>query len=495
MASENETKVEVAGKDSIDLSYYETVIGLEVHIELSTKTKIFCSCDTSFGGAVNAHTCPVCTGMPGALPVLNKKVVEYAIALGQATNCEINKNCRFDRKNYFYPDNPQNYQISQLYAPICVNGSLSINTEAGEKTIRIHEMHMEEDAGKLIHDEEAGVSLVDYNRSGVPLIEVVSEPDMRNANEVIAYLEKLKMICQYLGISDCKLQEGSMRVDVNLSVRKVGSEKYGTRTEMKNLNSFRAITNAIENEKKRQIEILEKGEEVILETRRWDDIKMQSYSMRSKEDAKDYRYFPDPDLVALNIPDSLIKEIKERQPEFADEKKDRYIREYELPEYDARLLTENKKIAEYFEEVVSLCGNPKKASNWFIGEVFRLLKEEQMEPEDIKFTPKYLADIINVVNEGKINLGNAKVVFEEVFRTNVEPLSFMKDNGLMMVSDTGAIEAAVEEVLVECANVVEDYYGGKDKAFGYLVGQVMKKMRGKGDPGKVNEILREKLER
>ena len=477
------------------MNSYESVIGLEVHIELSTKTKIFCSCDTSFGGEVNAHTCPVCTGMPGALPVLNKKVVEYAIALGQATNCEINKNCRFDRKNYFYPDNPQNYQISQLYAPICVNGSLIINTEDGEKTIRIHEMHMEEDAGKLIHDEEASESLVDYNRSGVPLIEVVSEPDMRNANEVIGYLEKLKMICQYLGISDCKLQEGSMRVDVNLSVRKIGSEKYGIRTEMKNLNSFRAITNAIENEKLRQIGLIEKGEEVILETRRWDDIKMESYSMRSKEDAKDYRYFPDPDLVALNISDGLIDMIKARQPEFADEKKDRYIREYELPEYDARLLTENKKIAEYFEEVVSLCGNPKKASNWFIGEVFRLLKEEQMEPEDIKFTPKYLADIINVVNEGKINLGNAKVVFEEVFRTNVEPLSYMKEHGLMMVSDTGAIEAAVEEVLTECANVVEDYYGGKDKAFGYLVGQVMKKMRGKGDPGKVNEILREKLER
>ncbi len=476
------------------MNSYESVIGREVHVELSTKTKIFCSCDTSFGGEVNAHTCPVCIGMPGALPVLNKKVVEYAIALGQATNCEINKNCRFDRKNYFYPDNPQNYQISQLYAPICVNGSLVVNTEEGDKTIRIHEMHMEEDAGKLIHDEEAGVSLVDYNRSGVPLIEVVSEPDMRNANEVIAYLEKLKMICQYLGISDCKLQEGSMRVDVNLSVRKIGSDTLGTRTEMKNLNSFRAITNAIENEKKRQIDLLEKGEEVILETRRWDDIKMESYSMRSKEDAKDYRYFPDPDLVELNIPDDLIKEIKECQPEFADEKMDRYIREYELPEYDARLLTENKKIAEYFEEVVSICGNPKKASNWFIGEVFRLLKEEQMEPEDIRFTSKYLADIINVVNDGKINLGNAKVVFEEVFRTNVEPLSYMKEQGLMMVSDTGAIEAAVAEVLIECANVVEDFYGGKDKAFGYLVGQVMKKMRGKGDPGKVNEILREKLD-
>ena len=477
------------------MNNYETVIGLEVHIELATKTKIFCSCDTSFGGAVNAHTCPVCTGMPGALPVLNKKVVEYAIALGCATNCEINKHCRFDRKNYFYPDNPQNYQISQLYAPICVNGKMVIETEDGEKTIGIHEMHMEEDAGKLIHDEQENLSYVDYNRSGVPLIEVVSEPDMRNAKEVIAYLEKLKMICQYLGISDCKLQEGSMRVDVNLSVRKCGSKRYGTRTEMKNLNSFRAITNAIENEAKRQIKLLENGEEVILETRRWDDIKMESYSMRSKEEAKDYRYFPEPDLVELALEDSLIDNIKEAQPEFADEKKERYIKDYELPEYDARLLTESKIIAEYFEEVASLCGNPKKASNWFIGEVFRLLKDEQKEPEDLRFTPKYLADIINVVSEGKINLGNAKVVFEEVFRTNVEPLEFMKEHGLMMVSDIGAIEAAVVEVLAECANVVEDYYSGKDRSFGYLVGQVMKKMRGKGDPGKVNEILREKLDK
>ena len=495
MGNENETIIGEKDNNLIDIENYETVIGVEVHIELATKTKIFCGCKTSFGGAVNAHTCPVCTGMPGALPVLNKKVVEYAIALGRATNCEINKVCGFDRKNYFYPDNPQNYQISQLYAPICVNGSLVIETEDGKKTIGIHEMHMEEDAGKLIHDEEAGVSLVDYNRSGVPLIEVVSEPDMRNANEVIGYLEKLKMICQYLGISDCKLQEGSMRVDVNLSVRKKGSEKLGTRTEMKNLNSFRAITNAIENEKIRQIGIIEKGEEVVLETRRWDDIKMESYSMRSKEDAKDYRYFPEPDLVKICIEDSFIKKIESNQPEFADAKKERYIREYELPEYDARLLTESKKIAEYFEEVVRLCGNPKKASNWFIGEVFRLLKEERMDPEDINFTPKYLADIINVVTDGKINQGNAKVVFEEVFRTNVEPLGYMKEHRLMMVSDSGAIEAAVSEVLVECANVVEDFYGGKDKAFGYLVGQVMKKMKGKGDPGKVNEILREKLER
>ena len=281
---------------------YETVIGLEVHVELATATKIFCGCSTKFGAAPNTHTCPVCTGMPGSLPVLNKKVVEYALALGMAANCEINRYCRFDRKNYFYPDNPQNYQISQLYLPICHDGHLEITTENGKKTIRIHEMHMEEDAGKLIHDEWEDCSLVDYNRSGVPLIEIVSEPDMRTAQEVIAYLEKLRMICQYLGISDCKLQEGSMRADVNLSVREVGSDRMGTRTEMKNLNSFKAITHAIEGERERQIELLEEGKEVIQETRRWDDNKVSSHAMRSKEDAKDYRYFPDPDLQPMQIP-------------------------------------------------------------------------------------------------------------------------------------------------------------------------------------------------
>ena len=281
---------------------YETVIGLEVHVELATETKIFCGCSTKFGAAPNTHTCPVCTGMPGSLPVLNKKVVEYALALGMAANCEINRYCRFDRKNYFYPDNPQNYQISQLYLPICHDGHLEITTENGKKTIRIHEMHMEEDAGKLIHDEWDDCSLVDYNRSGVPLIEIVSEPDMRTAQEVIAYLEKLRMICQYLGISDCKLQEGSMRADVNLSVREVGSDRMGTRTEMKNLNSFKAITHAIEGERERQIELLEEGKEVIQETRRWDDNKESSHAMRSKEDAKDYRYFPDPDLQPMQIP-------------------------------------------------------------------------------------------------------------------------------------------------------------------------------------------------
>lgn len=472
---------------------YETVIGLEVHVELATKTKIFCGCATKFGGAVNSHTCPVCTGMPGALPVLNKKVVEFAVALGKATNCNISKYCRFDRKNYFYPDNPQNYQISQLYMPICTDGSLEIEMESGTKTIRIHEMHMEEDAGKLIHDDGEDYSLVDYNRSGVPLIEIVSEPDMGTADEVIAYLEKLRMICQYLGVSDCKLQEGSMRVDVNLSVRQVGATEHGTRTEMKNLNSFKAIRHAIQGERERQIELIESGRRVVQETRRWDDNVETSFAMRSKEDAMDYRYFPEPDLQPIIISDEWVEEIKSRQPELQPEKCARYKEEYGLPDYDANILTQNRHMAEMFEETARLCGNPKKAANWFMGEVLRTLKEKGMDPEELTFSPKHLADIIKAMEEGKINQSNAQKVFAEVFMSDVEPLSYMEEHGLMMVSDTGAIERAVEEVLAENQGSVQEYYSGKDRVFGFLVGQVMKKMKGKGDPAKINEVLRGRL--
>ena len=321
---------------------YETVIGLEVHVELATKTKIFCSCSTEFGGAPNTHTCPVCTGMPGSLPVLNRQVVDYALAIGLAANCEITRYCKFDRKNYFYPDNPQNYQISQLYLPIARNGYVEIQVGDTKKKVRIHEMHMEEDAGKLIHDEWDDTSLVDYNRSGVPLVEIVSEPDMRSPEEVIAYLEKLRLLIQYLGASDCKLQEGSMRADVNLSVREVGKEDFGTRTEMKNLNSFKAIARAIEGERERQIELLEAGKEVVQETRRWDDNKEASHAMRSKEDAKDYRYFPEPDLPPVFIDDAWIESVRERQPEFREEKIKRYQEEFGIPQYDAEILTETK---------------------------------------------------------------------------------------------------------------------------------------------------------
>ena len=472
---------------------YETVIGLEVHVELATETKIFCGCSTKFGGAPNTHTCPVCTGMPGSLPVLNKKVVEYALALGLAANCQINQYCRFDRKNYFYPDNPQNYQISQLYLPICHDGWLEIQTSGGTKKVRIHEMHMEEDAGKLIHDEWEDCSLVDYNRSGVPLIEIVSEPDMRTSEEVIAYLEKLRMICQYLGVSDCKLQEGSMRADVNLSVREVGSGRLGTRTEMKNLNSFKAISHAIEGERERQIELLEEGREVIQETRRWDDNKESSYAMRSKEDAKDYRYFPDPDLQPVSISTEWMNEIKSRQPEFQEEKAARYQKEYELSEYDANILTQSKHMADIFEETAGFCGNPKKAANWLMGETMRLMKEKSMEPEDLSFSPKHLADLILAIERGEINQQNAKKVFAAIMDEDVEPISYMKEKGLLMVSDSGAIETAVDEVLAANPKTMEEFHSGKEKVLGFLVGQVMKKMKGKADPAKVNELLRKKL--
>ncbi len=379
------------------MKQYETIIGLEVHVELATRTKIFCGCSTAFGGAPNTHTCPVCTGMPGSLPVLNKKVVEFALRAGLATNCSINQYCKFDRKNYFYPDNPQNYQISQLYLPICHDGFVEIETEAGKKKVRIHEMHMEEDAGKLIHDEWEDCSLVDYNRSGVPLIEIVSEPDMRSADEVIAYLEKLRCTMQYLGVSDCKLQEGSMRADVNLSVRVAGSDTLGTRTEMKNLNSFKAIAHAIEGERERQIELLEMGKSVTQETRRWDDNKESSHAMRSKEDAKDYRYFPDPDLTPVVISDEWIARIRAAQPELRTEKMVRYISEFDLPQYDAQILTNSKHMADVFEETVKLCGKPKEASNWLMVEAMRLLKEHEMDPDDMGFSPANLANTTKLV--------------------------------------------------------------------------------------------------
>ncbi len=475
------------------MKQYETVIGLEVHVELATKTKIFCGCSTEFGGAPNTHTCPVCTGMPGSLPVLNKQVVEYAIAVGLATNCSITQYCKFDRKNYFYPDNPQNYQISQLYLPICRNGGIEIETAAGKKTVGIHEIHMEEDAGKLVHDDWTGSSMVDYNRSGVPLIEIVSEPDMRSADEVIAYLEKLRMIIQYLGASDCKLQEGSMRADVNLSVREVGATEFGTRTEMKNLNSFKAISHAIEGERARQIELLEEGRQVIQETRRWDDNKESSYAMRSKEDAQDYRYFPEPDLVPIVISDEWLKKVKDRQPELRSEKLERYKKEYDIPEYDAEIITGTKKMADIFEATTAICNKPKKVSNWLMVETMRLLKENEMEAEDISFAPENLAKLIELADAGEINSSVAKEVFEEVFKNNVDPEKYVEEKGLKTVSDDGALREVIEKVVADNPKSVEDYNSGKKKAIGFLVGQTMKAMQGKADPGMVNKILKEVL--
>lgn len=472
---------------------YETVIGLEVHVELATKTKIFCSCSTAFGGAPNTHTCPVCTGQPGSLPVLNKQVVEYAVAVGLATNCTITQYSKFDRKNYFYPDNPQNYQISQLYLPICRNGYVEIETEAGKKKVRIHEIHMEEDAGKLVHDEWEDVSIVDYNRSGVPLIEIVSEPDMRSADEVIAYLETLRQTIQYLGASDCKLNEGSMRADVNISVREVGSKKFGTRTEMKNLNSFKAIAHAIEGERARQIELLEMGRKVVQETRRWDDNKESSHAMRSKEDAQDYRYFPEPDLVPIIVSDEWIAKIRAQQPELRPQKLLRYKKEYDIPEYDAKILTESKHMADLFEATTELCKKPKKVSNWLMVECMRLLKEHDMDADEITFSPIHLADLIELVDDGTINSSVAKEVFELIFAEDIDPKQYVEEHGLKSLNDEGALRSTIQQIIAENPQSVEDYHSGKEKALGFLVGQTMKATQGKANPGLVNKLLKELL--
>ena len=473
---------------------YEAVIGLEVHVELATRTKIFCGCSTAFGGAPNTHTCPVCTGMPGSLPVLNRQVVEYAAAVGLATNCEITRYGKFDRKNYFYPDNPQNYQISQLYLPICRNGHVEIEANGRKKQIRIHEIHMEEDAGKLIHDPATGNSLVDFNRSGVPLIEIVSEPDMRSAEEVIAYLEKLRMIIQYLGASDCKLQEGSMRADVNLSVREAGQESFGTRTEMKNLNSFSAISRAIEGEMERQIDLIEDGGQVIQETRRWDDDKAYSYPMRSKEDAQDYRYFPEPDLVPVVIDDEWLDEIRKAQPEFRDQKQARYREEYGLPDYDIDIITSDKKLTDLFEDCIGLGASPKEVSNWIMGDTMRLLKEQNMEAADIAFSPDRLVSLIRMIEANEINRKTARKVFEAIFLENADPARYVEEHGLKTVSDEGALRGVIEKIVADNPKSVEDYKAGKKKAMGFFVGQTMRAMKGKADPAVVNQILREILD-
>ena len=472
---------------------YETVIGLEVHVELATKSKIFCGCSTEFGGAPNTHTCPVCTGMPGSLPVLNKQVVEYAMAMGFSTHCQINQNCKFDRKNYFYPDNPQNYQSSQFFVPICYDGWIEIETKEGRKKIRIHEMHMEEDSGKLLHNEWEDFSLVDYNRSGVPLMEIVSEPDMRSSEEVINYLDRLRMLAQYLGVSDCKLQEGSMRVDVNLSVREKKRKIFGTRTEMKNLNSFKAIARAIAGERERQIDLLERGRQVVQETRRWDDMKEYSYAMRFKEDTKDYRYFPDPDLPSVMISDEWMESIRASLPELQPEKQARYERDFRLPTYDAAIITASKHLADLFEQTVALGGKPKKVSNWLMVETLRLLKKHGEEPEQIRFSPEHLAKLITVAEQGSVNNRIAKEVFEKMYEEDVDPEVYVKEHELTSVHDACVLKEVVKQVLENNFKVVEEYRNGKAKVFCFLVGQVMKEMQGKANPTMVGELLRKMI--
>ncbi len=479
------------------MSGYVTVVGLEVHAELKTKSKAFCSCSTEFGGSPNTHVCPVCLGMPGALPVLNKKVVEFAIRAGLALNCEIKKYNKFDRKNYFYPDLAKNYQISQFDQPICEHGHVDINVEGKEKRIGITRIHMEEDAGKLVHSGEtistSDSSSVDYNRAGVPLIEIVSEPDMRSAEEARAYMESLKAILEYTDVCDCKMQEGSLRVDANISIMKEGAKEFGTRAEIKNLNSFRALMRAIDYEVERQKEILEDGGHVVQETRTWDDVNGVTLSMRNKEEAHDYRYFPEPDLVPVELSDEWIERVKAELPELPAERQARLVKEHGLPPYDAHLIVSTKAMADYFDEAVKTAKDSKAVANWMLGDVSAILNSEGIGIEDFKISPKNLSGMVNLIKDGVISTKIAKNVFAEMLKDNKEPAAIVKDLGLEQVSDEGAILKLVEETIAENPQSVADFKAGKDKAIGFLVGQIMRKSKGKANPGMVQKMLKEKL--
>lgn len=472
---------------------YEVVIGLEVHAELSTKTKIFCSCPTEFGGEPNTHCCPVCMAMPGALPVLNKKVVEYAIKAGLATNCSITRVSKNDRKNYFYPDLPKSYQISQYDMPLCTKGYVEIKTEDGTKKIGLVRIHIEEDAGKLNHDEFGRGSLVDLNRSGVPLIEIVSEPDMRSVEEADSYLKKLKSILEYIEVSDCKMQEGSLRADVNVSVRKKGAKELGTRTEMKNMNSFRSITRAIEYEAERQIEVIENGGKIEQETLRWDEVSGKTFSMRDKENAQDYRYFPEPDLAIINISDEMIENIKKTLPEMPESRHERYIKEFKLPEYDSNILTSSKYLSDLFEKATAKCNNPKAVSNWIMTDITRILNEKEQEPNDIPFTAEELGKLVILIDKGIISSKIAKQVLEELFENPKDPEDIIKEKGWIQISDEGAIKEVVTKILEANPASIADYKAGKDRALGFLVGQAMKETRGKANPQLLNKMFLEEL--
>ena len=471
---------------------YEVVIGLEVHAELSTKTKIFCSCPTEFGGAPNTHTCPICMAMPGTLPVLNEKVVEYAVRAGLATNCTISRNSKNDRKNYYYPDLPKSYQISQYDKPLCEDGEVEIETKNGKKTIRIERIHIEEDAGKLNHDDFGGGSLVDLNRAGVPLIETVSRPDMRSAEEAEAYLRKLKSIFEYIEVSDCKMQEGSLRADVNVSVHKPG-EPLGTRTEMKNMNSFRSIVRAIDYEVERQIDVIENGGKITQETLRWDDVSGKTFPMRDKEDAQDYRYFPDPDLVAIKLSDEYIEKIKNTLPELPESRKQRYLEEYKLSEKDANLITSSKYLSDLFEQATAICNNAKAVNNWIISDISRILNETEMEPIQIPFDSKQLAKLVILIDKGTISSSIGKKVLVELFENPRDPEEIIKEKGWIQISDEGAIKEVVLKVLEANPQSIADYKGGKDKALGFLVGQAMKETKGKANPQMLNKMFLEEL--
>ena len=472
---------------------FETVIGLEVHAQLLTDTKIFCGCSTKFGGAPNSHTCPVCLGMPGVLPVLNKKVVEFAMKMSLATNCEINKSCSFARKNYFYPDLPKGYQISQFAYPLSEHGYIILDVDGEQKKIGLTRIHMEEDAGKLMHDEHNPVSYVDLNRAGVPLIEIVSEPDMRSPEEAADYLKRLHEILVYLEICDGNMEEGSFRCDANVSIRPKGQKEFGTRAELKNMNSFRNVQRALEYEIKRQQYIIENGEKVVQETRLWDDASGTSISMRSKEEAHDYRYFPDPDLVPIIVDNAWVEKMRHELPELPTAKRERFIKDYSIPEYDAGVLTADKALAQYFEDVVKLCDKPKQASNWVMGDLLRFLNEDKLDIRKCSITAASLADMIKLIEEGTISGKMAKEIIPEMYKTGKPPQKIIEEKGLVQITDEGELGKTIAAIIAANPGQVADYRGGKEKLFGFFVGQVMKVTQGKANPQVVNDLLKKML--
>ena len=473
----------------------ETVIGLEIHAELKTNTKIFCSCSTEFGAKPNENTCPICLGIPGTLPVLNEEVVNLAVKAGRAVNCEINNYNKMDRKNYFYPDLTKNYQTSQYDLPMCVNGKVTFNYEGKEVSVRINRIHIEEDAGKLVHLEDEPVSLIDYNRAGVPLVEIVTEPDLRSPGEAAAFMRELKGILEYAEISDCRMEQGSIRCDANISIRPYGSEEYGTKVEIKNINSFREVQKALEKEEKRQKELYQFGEEYKIkqETRRWDASKAKTLPMRSKEEAHDYRYFPEPDLTPIIIPGEKVDELEKSLPEMPIEKRARFVSEYGLSEKDASIIISSKTLAKFYEEVVGLGGNPKTVSNYILGDLLRMLNANNMEPEDIKISPKNFVSLLKIIESGKISNTAGKEVFKEMFETDKDPEIIIEEKGLSQISCSDEIEKLVDKVLSDNPKSIEDFKAGKTQAVGYLMGQVMKASNGKVNPPVAKQMIEEKL--
>ena len=475
---------------------YEAVIGLEVHAQLKTKSKIFCFCSTQFGSKPNQNTCPICLGMPGVLPILNREVVAFTIKMGLATNCSIASFCRFARKNYFYPDLPKGYQISQFELPLCQKGNVTINLNENTKKIGITRIHMEEDAGKLIHGENLGQpdsSYVDFNRTSLPLIEIVSEPDIRSSEEAREYLLKLKATLEYLNICDCNMEEGSLRCDANISLRPEGEEKLGTKTELKNMNSFRNVQRAIEYEIKRQTHILDNDEKVIQQTRLWDTGKNETILMRTKEEAHDYRYFPDPDLVPIVVNDEWIEKIRKDLPELPDEKRKRFVKQYRIPEYDAGVLTSSRPLADYYEQCVEMFPQPKTTSNWIMGDILRALKTDDKEIMDCPVTPKHLTDMLKMIDDKTISSKIAKTVFEEMYSSGIPPVEIVKKKGLVQISDEDSILRIIQDILNKNKAEVEAYQNGKTKLLGFFVGQVMKATQGKANPALVNTLLKKNL--